>query len=273
MTEEEKNEIKKEFEILRIIMFKVVQGSTNEFRAKEPWLATSHSLGLKLFRHISTVSRLTEPAEELLPDIPFPNEFIDFSTAQVVTRAALETLLIFSFIFNTDSTEQSKFNFQIWALSGLFDRQKLIPLNDNERAIIASERKDIDLLIGEISKSSFLSQFTGKQQNQILNGNWVSLRKWGDLASKAGFDKDRFDLHYSYLCGHSHSSFISSMQISQARDMTSMSALAFSCTIECAIVLAFFIKSFSNISHTASDYLAANPTDSALVQKWIEIYK
>lgn len=80
------------------VFFNAVQGSVDEFRALEPWRSDSHSLALKMFRHLASVNTLCQTYVDQPPGYP-PSPYIDFSSAQIVTRAAIETFLTFAYIF------------------------------------------------------------------------------------------------------------------------------------------------------------------------------
>lgn len=120
------------------VLFNAVQGSVDEFKALEPWRADTHSLALKMFRHLESVKVLCQTYADMPPGRP-PSYYIDFSSAQIVTRAAIETFLTFAYVFAQEDLTLSKFRSEMWRLSGLADRQQLHPGSSTDKLQLASE--------------------------------------------------------------------------------------------------------------------------------------
>jgi len=87
----------------------------DEFKAFEPWRADTHLLALKMFRHLESVKGLCRTYADMPPGHP-PSYYIDFSSAQIVTRAAIETFLNFAYVFAQEDLTLSKFRSEMWRL-------------------------------------------------------------------------------------------------------------------------------------------------------------
>ncbi|EJL81231.1 hypothetical protein PMI16_04837 [Herbaspirillum sp. CF444] len=249
-------------------LFNAVQGSVDEFQEFEPWRGDTHSLALKMFRHLESVKVLCQIYVDLPPGHP-PSYYIDFSSAQIVTRAAIETFLTFAYIFGQEDLTLSKFRCEIWQLSGLADRQKLRPGTSADKLKLASEKRDMEQLQISIKSSPHLNAFyTEKQAQRILSGGWSQLRDWKVLAIDAGIHPRYFDSTYSHLSGFSHSSYISAIQISQARNMQTQSDMARFCVQICLFYMTHFLVKFSQISSTAKQFLNNDTAAISLIQKW-----
>lgn len=249
------------------VFFNAVQGSVEEFQALDPWRSNSHSLALKMFRHLSSVKTLCQIYTDIPPGHP-PSHYIDFSSAQIVTRAAIETFLIFAYVFCQEDLTLSKFRCDIWQLSGLADRAKLLPSSIEAEKKLASERVQMEELRISIANSPHLATYSEKQAKRILAGGWSQLRNWGDLAIDAGIHPRYFDQTYNHLSGYSHSSYISAMQIAQARDMLTQLHMAKTCLHMSLFYTAHFVANFAKISSTAQQFLSSDDAAKKLLKTW-----
>lgn len=262
------DDLKLEYADALTVLFNAVQGSVQEFKEFEPWRADTHSLALKMYRHLTSVKLLCERCIDERAGY-LPSYHIDFSSAQIVTRAAIETFLTFAYVFGQEDLTLSQFRSEIWQLSGLADRQKLQPSTPDSEQKLATEKLDMEKLRISIEKSPHLSNaYTEKQAARILAGGWSQLRDWGELAEAAGIDSRYFENTYKHLCGFSHSSYISTLQISQARDMQTQADMAQSCLCMCLFYTAHFVSTFAKISRTAALFLSKDKAAIRLVEKW-----
>jgi regulator of RNase E activity RraB len=260
--------IQNEYSDALTVMFNAVQGSVHEFKEFEPWRADTHSLALKMYRHLTAIKALCEIGSDEQAGYS-SSYYIDFSSAQIVTRAAIETFLTFAYVFGQEDLTLSKFRSEIWQLSGLADRQKLQPSTLDSEQKLATEKLDMEKLRTSIASSPHLSSiYTEKQATRILAGGWSQLRDWGELAEAAGIDSRYFENTYKHLCGFSHSSYISTLQISQARDMQTQLEMARACLCMCLFYTAHFVVTFSKISSSAALYLSKDETAIKLIEKW-----
>lgn len=249
------------------VFFHTVQGSVEEFQTLDPWLSNSHSLALKMFRHLSSINTLCQ----MYTDIPpghLPSHYIDFSSAQIVTRAAIETFLTFAYIFTPEDSTLVKFRCEIWQLSGLADRAKLLPSSTEAEKTLLADKEEMAELRISIAKSPHLAAYSEKQAKRILAGGWSQLRDWSELAEEAGIHSRYFDQTYNHLSGFSHSSYISAMQIAQARDMPTQLHMAQACLQMCLFYTAHFVANFSKISPTAALFIHSNESAKQLLNTW-----
>lgn len=261
-------QLKLDFPVALTVFFNTVQGSVDEFKAFEPWLSSSHSLALKMFRHLASVQTLCQTYTDEQPGYPV-SHYIDFSSAQIVTRAAIETFLTFAYVFGQEDLTLSKFRYEVWQLSGLADRQKLRPGSLDSEQKLSSEKKDMEQLRASIASSPHLTDlYTEKQAKRILAGEWSKLRNWGELALAAGMHPRYFDDTYNHLCGFSHSSYISAIQISQARDMPTQKNMAQPCLGMCLFYMAHFLVNFAQVSSTAKQFLKTDAAAIRLLNMW-----
>ena len=249
------------------VFFHEVQGSVEEFQALDPWLSNSHSLALKMFRHLSSVNTLCQMYTDVPPGHP-PSHYIDFSSAQIVARAAIETFLTFAYIFCQDDPTLSQFRCEMWQLSGLADRAKLLPASVEAERTLTAEREQMEELRLSIGESPHLAAYSEKQARRILAGGWSQLRDWSELAVDAGIHSRYFDQTYNHLSGFSHSSYISATQIAQARDMPTQLNMAHACLQMSLFYTAHFVANFAKMSATAELFISKDESAKRLLNTW-----
>lgn len=257
-----------DYEAMLSIFFLIVQGSVDEFKSFEPWKSYAHSLAKKLFRHLVTVKSLSEIRCDEPPN-SLPNYYVDHSSALVVTRASFETFLVFNFLFGRNDNDLSKFRCDAWRLGGLVDRQKLKASTESNLRKIQEEKREIAEIEESLKSSPFIiSEYRPKDSAQILKGKWTKIHKWPDLAIAAGIDKTYFDNVYNHMSGHSHSSYISAIQVAQAQSLDDQSDQAHVCLGIGLFIMAHFIATFALISPSARLYLDENHEGAKILRRW-----
>ena len=199
------------------LLFQLIEfRSGGNIEPENEWLNDAQALSIKLYDHLTSILRLAQGGS-IDTSSTLQTNYIDHASVQVVTRAALESYLVFFFIYGKNNKSLSQFRHKIWRLAGLMDRQKYGGLDERGRAIIAQESEVIQQLRFEITQSEHLKRFSIKQRRQLLEGRWQVGSKWKDLAEQAGFHGQYFENKYNYFCGYSHSSYASVLQVNAAR--------------------------------------------------------
>jgi len=259
--------LKREYSDALTVFFQAVQGSVEEFQALDPWRSNAHSLALKMFRHLSSVNTLCQMYTDIPPGRP-PSHYIDFSSAQIVTRAAIETFLTFAHVFGQEDPTLSRFRCEMWQLSGLADRAKLQPASVEAEKTLAADRVQMDELRLRIAPSPHLAAYSENQAKRILAGGWSQLRSWAELAVEAGIHPRYFGQTYSHLSGFSHSSYISAMQIAQARGMPTQLEMAQACLQMLLFYTTHFVANFAKVSPSAALFISVDERAKVLLNKW-----
>lgn len=258
----------KEYEELLDLFIQLVQSQAgNKIASGNEWMNDTQTLSIKLFRHlasmhiISTGSTIEHKGVAVI-------QFIDHASVKVMARAALETYLVFYYIFGGDDRELSKFRHNTWVLGGLNDRQSSHVSIDEHRAVLASEKRQIEELKLEIGRSKYLLKFTTKQQEQLLKGKWRVGNGWTDLGVNAGFHKTYFENIYSYLCGYSHSSYISALQVGQAQSIEDQASLTRFILGIGTVIMAHYSFSYTALFESAKNVLNENNSAKLIAEKW-----
>ncbi len=257
-----------EYASLLELFIKLVESQAGrEIKPNEVWLNDAQVLATKLFKHLVAMQTL-----HLGTTVRRDNEtdftFVDHGSIKVVTRAAFETYLVFFYLYGNSDRALSEFRHKTWHLGGLIDRQKFHASSSQARETLIDEKEQIDKLKSEVTNSTQICDYTGKQIKRLLGGEWRIGSGWLDLGISAGFHKEYFKNIYGYLCGYSHSSYLSALQIGQAQSIEDQKMLSEAMLGVGVVVMAHFTFSYSNTFSTANNVLLANPAAKSIAEKW-----
>jgi hypothetical protein len=223
------------------------------------WIADIQPLSTKLFFHLGTLYHLQEGT--LLPGMyGIDFSYIDFPSVAIAARAAFEAYLTAYYIFfHPDNDEVRAFRHKTWKLGGLRDRQKFEVITTPEgRRKMAEEKADIGELREEILRDPLFQQLPDDHKKEALKGNWKLKYKWEDLAELSGHHKGFFITNYAMVCAHAHSSYLSVMQLSQARELEQQRELAKPYTQIGMILVAHFVKNYCSMFQEAQQVIDQN---------------
>lgn len=248
------------------VMFHVVQSSCDDFKKKDAWYVNAHALSLKFFRHLSSMHKLCIPhIDSTTGDL-----IVDHSTASSINRAAFETYLVFSHIFATTNKDLSRLRFALWSRGGMSERLAYAKASEDAHfKQLEQEQRDILALTKEINESPlYLTEYTVDQRKVIEKGHWSRIHKPSFLAKQAGVSEGNFQMQYKFASGHSHSSYISALQVSQARDPEIQQQLVSATLSTGLILITYFLEIFSRMSPEAEKIIGSCPDAQAIFSKW-----
>jgi hypothetical protein len=142
--------------------------------------------------------------------------FVDHASVKAVVRAQVETYLVFFYVFCSGNDSVAAYRHLTWKLGGLMDRLRLTGTTPESIAKLQSERQFADVMVDQLKLRPEFQSETMKLQKSLPKGEWKSEMMWQTLAEDAGLHATYFRNTYSFLCGYSHSSGASAMQILQA---------------------------------------------------------
>lgn len=240
---------------------------------EESWISYSEGIGTKLLGHLVNVFSLYNGTKLKFGDKQ-NIKFIDFASMNILTRAAFEAYLCFYFIFrDSKDVNEREFRFLIWDLAGYLERQGFIAELEESRKTKNKEKLELDSLVVKIRDHQYFRSLDTREQARVLNSNWKFGKSIPELAELAGFDKEYFGTIYSYLCGYSHNSRNSVMQVYQAKDLLKQKVQAKSEIGLVIIILANFIKEYSQL-HPKTDIVHnGNKYANGCCNAWIMIGK
>ena len=101
-----------------------------------------------------------------------------------------------------------------------------------------------------------------------MKGNWKVGISWIEFGVQAGFHEKYFENVYSYLCGYSHSSYASALQVGQAQSINDQNMLAQPIMGVGVVIMAHFTFTYSRIFSSATTVLNKNTYARSIAEKW-----
>lgn len=249
------------------ILFRVVQSSVHDFQRLEDWYSHAHALALKLFRHLSTIQHLCRPTF----DTTTGDLIVDHSSINALNRTAFETFLTFAYIFGAPNRDLARLRYALWSRCGLMERSKYAnPLNDAQTQQLASERSSINELRLEVEASPlFTVEYTPGHRRRLLEkGEWTGVHKAPWIAEKVGMHPNYFRKIYKHTSGHAHSSYISALQVTQARDVGTQMELAKYSLGTGLLIMTHFLVAFCALSSQAKSTLDSHKDSEHVFKRW-----
>ena len=217
------------------------------------WRNDGQILALKFFKHLVSAGSLAQGVVYSSSRIG-KSSFVDHSSMNVLIRAALESYLTLWFIFCQRKESVCRFRHLTWKLGGLLDRQAMWATTDENKNKLKDEHDQLDALKSELTLTDEFKVMSAKSQKDTLKGKWRGDNSWSDIAVKAGFHGTYFRMTYSYLCGYSHASYASALQVGQAAPETQLE-LGRSILGLGSVVMAHFIQAYQVLFPAATEVL------------------
>lgn len=257
-----------DYSTLLHLFIRLVESQAGQtIKSGEAWLNNAQTLSIKLFRHLVSIQTISAGATVEQVGIPTVS-FVDHASVKVVARAALETYLVFFYLYGGIDWSLSEFRHKSWQLGGLIDRQLFHASTEEHREVLAREKQQIDALKSEIEKDPLLQRYTTKQRAKLLAGDWRVGNGWANLSVEAGFHEKWFKNIYGYLCGYSHSSYLSALQVGQAQTIEEQVKLTEFILGIGIVIMAHFASSYSGTFNSASAVLEGTAEAKGVAEKW-----
>jgi hypothetical protein len=253
--------------LLDLFIQLVESQSGKKIENDQAWLNGAQVLAKKLFLHLVSMSVLAKGSTVQTAG-KSPIFFVDHGSVKVVARAAFETYLVFFYLFGPTDRTLGQFRHKTWVLGGLADRQRFYATTQHGREVLAREKPQIEKLQSEIFASPQINDYTEKQRNKLLAGEWRVGKGWADLGVQAGFHKKYFSNIYGYLCGYSHSSYLSALQVAQAQTIEDQQSLTEAILGIGIVLMAHFAFSYTETFVDAKAVLYSNADANRVAEKW-----
>lgn len=249
-----------DFNILLSLMAQMIESQAGiEITPGDEWTNDAQVLSNKLFMQLCSARSLLNATEIRLAD-GRGSSFIDHSSVTILARACLESYIVFHWIFQSEDWKLRRFRHSVWKLGGLMDRIGTHPSTEDSRQKVSQAVVEAEELRAEIEASPYLSRsYTAKQCKKVLEGDWRIGWSWTEGAVQAGFNRKFFENVYGHLCGYAHSSFISTLQIRQARDVEVQYMLGEAAFQVCLHVIARFIHLHKSLFAASEVAFSSSP--------------
>lgn len=252
-----------EKELLKVLdsFIKIAEAGKKTLAGKDNRLLDAEGLCFKIFSHASAILYLYRSTN--IPDSSITNiSFFDAASINVLGRAAIESFLVFQYVFvNNKDNEQEDFHFLSWVLGGIIERQNLPVFSPQGKKILEDERKIISRIEPRIKANKYFLELTNKQKaNLLTKGNW-RLKSWSSIGLESGLSDSYAKVFYSYLCGYAHASNLSVLQLKEVKTAKTQKDLCSATIGYLLIALSKFIKSYTKV------FPKAKPIYDSLVDK------
>lgn len=232
------------------------------------WMNDAQVLAIKLYYHLASLHVLAQPVEVVMPQGTVSH--IDHGSVLVLVRAALETFLTFAHVFGCSEADLREFRHMTWRCAGLLDRQKFqaSARRPENKQKLMDERANIEALRAEMQAHGRWAQHSERERGAFLKGDWRAGQGWVAIGVEAGFHPLYVRELYSYLCGYSHTSWLSVLQIRDARELSQQAAMTAMAVSTVCVLMSFFALHYVALFPDAEGVFAAHPEAAALVGKW-----
>ncbi|MBA4288017.1 MAG: hypothetical protein C0439_03420 [Pseudomonas sp.] len=133
---------------------------------------------------------------------------------------------------------------------------------------LLQEGEAIKQIYGEIIRSSYYQESNRDERREIDKGGWKPRGGWHAITQQTDIHQRYFSDIYNHLSGHSHASFISALQIRDARGVEQQAMLAGAARQILCMVISHFLFSYSNFFPCAKAVMASNPELNAIADGW-----
>lgn len=261
-------DIQRDFETLIALMAGMINAPGGaSLSADTAFRYDVETLSLKLFKQLCSARSLLDLQCYEVDDLG-QIDFIDHSSVTILVRACIETYITMHWIFGNENHEHQRFRHTVWMLGGLQDRTRVHPTTEGARRKIAESRLQVNELIATIEASPYRSEYTPKELKEIRKGRWRTGWNWADAAARAGFNRKYFENVYGHFCGYAHSSYISTLQIGQARDRATQQALGQTTLQAALVVMAHFVHLHSGLFEESKAVFESAIGSMSIVQRW-----
>jgi len=231
------------------------------------WKNDAQVLSVKIFRHIATAQQISAGIEfEFGVGQIFSH--IDHSSVAVVVRAAIESYLAFNYIFLNHDESLSIYRHKLWCRAGLMDRSKLLANTLESKNVLVREAESIKKLYNDITHDPHFQKSNREERKEIEKGNWKPKGGWHAITNKTDIHQRYFSDIYNHLSGHSHASFISALQIRDARSLEQQGMLAGGARQILCMVISHFIFSYVKLFPAAKAVMDSNSELTEIAEKW-----
>ncbi|WBG93116.1 DUF5677 domain-containing protein (plasmid) [Pantoea piersonii] len=231
------------------------------------WKNDAQVLSVKFFRHVATAQQISAGMSFEF-DVGQAFSHIDHSSVAIVVRAAIESYLAFNYVFLNDDENLSIYRHKLWCLAGLTDRSKLSATTPESKYVHAREAEFIKKLYNEIALDPHYQKSNREEKKEIQRGNWKPKGGWHAIINKTDIHQKYFSNVYNHLSGHSHASFISALQIRDARNIEQQEMLAGGVRQILCMVISHFLYSYVKLFPGAKTIMDTNPELTEAADRW-----
>lgn len=228
----------------------------------------AEGLALKCFFH--AISCFYLQRSTTVPE--FGASFFDPASMNVLSRATIESFLVFHYVFAAPETdEERELRHSSWVLADLVERQELPVSLPESKEKQRQEKQVIQSLMQKIQRNSEFQKLSLRQQKALLDKKQWRRHSWTEIARNAGLSRLHAEHMYRYLCSYAHSGSLSVMQVRQAETKKDQQFLAETTLRLINVALAFMTKTYCSMFEKAQVALLKEEPLKAKVDEWARL--
>ncbi|MCG9899088.1 MAG: hypothetical protein MH132_03725 [Hydrotalea sp.] len=185
----------------------------------QSWQKYSETLLFKFSFHALTLHNILSGMN--LKSNYFPKELnnekiLDISSAKVVLRAQIETLLMYHHIYvNPKNDDEKRLKYFAWIYSALLQRIKFSTETELGKTQKLKDEEEIDKIKMIIQGLESFKTLSKKQQKTLLvSGSGKLFNHWATILNETGFTGEHMISNmYTYLSMYAHSEGLSAIQL------------------------------------------------------------
>lgn len=266
--QEEKDYIK-----LLETLIKVAEANKGTALGKDDRFLDAEGLFTKFMGHAASALYLF--GSTTLPSIKVTDRgisFFDPGSINVLGRAALESFLVFHYVFiEPQSDDEKDFRYYLWLHASYIDRQKFPTRSEEGKKQLNNEKIIIGALKEKINNNSVFKKLDGKKKKKLLEKGQWRLQSWTDIGLSACLSKILAKHFYSYLCIWAHSGCQSAQQVSDAQTKETQKAPCIATMKLIMTAMANMIKAYCQVFEKSNDVLQKDEDAKKLIDQWVHI--
>jgi hypothetical protein len=256
-----------DYQELLSLLIDVVEANKGVVAGDDDRVLDAEGLALKFVFHAASALYLYRSTS--LPELHA--SFFDAGSVNVVSRAALETFLVFHYVFVEPASDQDRdYRYGAWGLARCLERQSLPVWSAEARAALEREARLIGPLTDRLKANATFAGLSPGHQKKVLNGEW-KLLSWTQIARSAGLHDINAKAAYSYLCGYAHAGNLSILQLRQADTSEAQRSLCASSMNLVLIAMANLVKSYCALFPKAMAQLDQESRRATLADVWVGV--
>lgn len=144
-------------------------------------------------------------------------EIIDTQSIFILTRSIIEGFLSLEYLyFNTLNSEERKFRFMLWRVSGIMSRQQFADsISDQFREKLETEKILIEKIKDDIKNSPYYATLDKQHLWKLDTFGLPRLNSWGQLLSNSILQHGAFKKAYVLYSNYAHSEYLAMMQLKE----------------------------------------------------------
>jgi len=257
-------------------LIKVAEANKGTALGEDDRLLDAEGLFMKFIGHAASALYLFRSTT--LPSIKVTDRgigFFDPGSINVLGRAALESFLVFHYVFvEPRSDDEKDFRYYSWLHASYIDRQKFPSWSEEGKKQLNDEKKIIDDLKEKIKNNNVFNLFDNvkkeKWRIQWQKGQWKT-KSWTDIGVAAGLSEILAKQYYGHLCVYAHSGCQSARQVGNAETAEIQKDLCLATMKLIMIAMANMIKAYCQMFEKSNDILQKDKDAKKNIDRWVHI--